>query len=123
MGARQKTLQSLPTSIRLSESILAGLKETSTTTNQNEATLIRAAITRCLTDGRWSASPNATGASIRENQLYEAFVDLCAVVGDMSFAVEQALNMTNRKKRIEAKNIAHDALVRLKDAREKLGVC
>lgn len=123
MGTRKKTLQSHPTSIRLSETILAGLKETSTTNHQSEATLIRAAITRCLTDKRWSASPNATGASDREKQLYEAFVDLCAVVGGMSFAVEQALNTTNRKKRIEAKNIAHDALVRLQDAREKLGVC
>lgn len=122
MVGRSKIPSQRPTSVRLPAAILKKLEKTSISIHKGEATLIRDAITRCLTDGRWSASPNATGSSAREKELYEAFVELCRIVSMMAFAVDEALDTTSRKRRIEARNLAHDALVHLQEVREKLGV-
>jgi hypothetical protein len=110
------------TSVRFSVETKTLLDQRHKQLHISKSDLICFAVERCLVDNRWTASPTGTGASSREQDLYEGFVDLCQVINKLAFAVEEALDGKSRIRRLEAKNLVHDAFVELESARKKLNV-
>lgn len=110
------------TSVRFSVETKALLDLRHKELHRSKSDLICSAVERCLADNRWTVSPTDTGASSREQDLYEGFVDLCHVVNNLAFSVEEALDGKSRVRRIEARNLVRDAFVELEIVRKKLHV-
>lgn len=110
------------TSVRFSVETRALLDRRHKELHLSKSDLICFAVERCLADNRWTASPAGTGASSREQDLYEVFVDLCQVVNKLAFSIEEAIDGKSRVRRLEAKNLLHDAFVELEGIRKQLHV-
>lgn len=114
--------KSSSTSVRFSEETKALLDRRHKELHLSKSDLICLAVERCLADNRWTASPAGTGASSREQDLYEVFVDLCQIVNKLAFSIEEAIDGKSRVRRLEAKNLVHDVFIELDSARKKLNV-
>lgn len=111
-----------PTRVRLGFETREALDALSKNTHVSKSALIGMAVERCFADNRWSASSNAKGASTRELELFKVFTDLCQVVNELAFSVDEALNSTNRNRRKEAKLMVDDVYVELERIRRTLNV-